>query len=195
MVMEAQLRLAGEMGRAVSVHGVQAHGLLFDSIKGLWKGHELTCSRAKRRQNSDWDGETTVTQSAKPRHFPPRICLHSYSGSVENLSQYFMKTVPAEVYVSVSMVVNFTSEHGSEKANEVVRWVPDDRLLIESDLHRAGEGIDDAMEAVGRKVCELKGWGLEEGVTILGRNWRRFVFGREEEVVNEKERSHRHELI
>jgi len=37
------------------------------------------------------------------------------------------------------------------------------------------------MEDIVRRICEIKGWLLEDGVRRLGGNWRRFVFGVEGE--------------
>jgi Tat protein secretion system quality control protein TatD with DNase activity len=55
--------------------------------------------------------------------------------------------------------------------------LPEDRLLIESDLHTAGQQMDDLLEEVARQICELRGWSLQQGVQRLADNWKRFVFG------------------
>ncbi|KAI0972680.1 hypothetical protein F4678DRAFT_429006 [Xylaria arbuscula] len=201
-ILRAQLELAGTMGRAVSVHGVQAHGLVYDTIASCWKGHEKeVLSRRQKRQvatgaedfsddtDQDSDHDDTLNRNnhtPKPvgnsnkgigsRKFPPRICLHSYSGHVEQLKLYIHPSVPAKVYFSFSVAINWGTG-GGEKTEEAIRAVPDDRLLIESDLHTAGEWMDSSLEEICRKVCQVKGWGLREGVEKLGRNWREFVLG------------------
>lgn len=210
-ILQAQLRLAGEMGRAVSVHGVQAHGALHETIAQCWKGHEKSVN-SKRQQkrvaqgaedfssssededesgdeNGNEQTNRTSTEKAKPgkptptpkpkpkpKPYPPRICLHSFSGPVEALRQYVHPSVPAKVFFSFSIPVNWGTG-GGDKAEEAIRAAPDDRILVESDLHEAGDPMDESLEQVCRKICEVKRWGLREGVEKLAGNWREFVFG------------------
>ncbi|KAI0457807.1 hypothetical protein F5B21DRAFT_74009 [Xylaria acuta] len=201
-ILRAQLELAGRMARPVSVHGVQAHGILYDTIASCWKGHEKeVLSRRQKRQiatgaedfsddtDEDSDHDPTLDKrdtppkpaadndkKVGPQNFPPRICLHSYGGHVEQLKMYIHPKVPAKVYFSFSIAINW-STGGGEKTEEAVRAIPDDRLLIESDLHMAGEQMDSSLEEVCRHICDIKGWDLREGLEILGKNWREFVFG------------------
>lgn len=204
-ILKAQLKLAGEMNRAVSVHGVQVHGGVYNAVSECWKGHEkeVLSRRQKRRiaehaedfsdsDTDEYDDEGWPTEPKKAassrtekagggagKPYPPRICLHSYSGPVNILKQYIDPSVPSTVFFSYSVCVNWDLDNGgrNQKTIDAIRATPDDRLLVESDLHTAGDQMDDALERICRIVCDLKGWPLREGVERLARNWRHYVFG------------------
>ncbi|KAH9871179.1 hypothetical protein J1614_006755 [Plenodomus biglobosus] len=205
-IFTLQLQLAGELGRAVSVHGVQAHGMLLESMQEVWKGCErevLSKRERKMKQQEqhqqrhsngimhvDGTADTASTSTQKSNHdqhgggrpFPPRICLHSYSGNASNFKQYLHPAIPARIFASFSTAINLSDARDAETPAafaDVVRAVPDHMLLVESDLDRAGKDIDVRLEDMVRRLCEIKGWGLEEGVVRLGRNWRAFAFGDE----------------
>ena len=185
-ILTSQLHLAGQLQRAVSVHGVAAHGVVYDTIRDTWRGHERTVlsKRAKKRRGSidaahahedeglD-DGEKTRQHFSLP--FPPRVCLHSYSGPPETAKQYLHTSVPALVFFSFSHLVNFSN--ASNKAVDVIKTIPDDRILVESDLHVAGDQMDELMEAIIRRICQIKGWSLADGVKQLASNWRQYILG------------------
>lgn len=189
-ILLAQLRLAGELGRAVSVHGVQAHGALFDALSSLWKGHEKEVV-PKRKQKlvakgaEDWDddseegGERTPEGRlvVAPKPYPPRICLHSFSGPVQVVKQYLHPSIPAKIFFSFSTAINLATEGGASKFPEVVQACPDDSILVESDLHVAGDSMDGMLEDMYRRICKIKGWELRDGVEKIARNYEEFVFG------------------
>ncbi|KXH33595.1 hypothetical protein CSIM01_11760 [Colletotrichum simmondsii] len=187
-VLKAQLALAGELGRPVSVHGVQAHGVLHDTLSSLWKGHEKeVVSRKKRRLVAegaeDFDSEDELEEDefgrkdVPPKPYPPRICLHSYSGPAEMLKQYTNPAIPARMFFSFSSAINMGTKAGADKIAEVLQACPDNSILVESDLHIAGEEMDARLEEMYRKVCEIKKWKLQEGVERIGKNYREFIFG------------------
>lgn len=187
-ILKRQLQLAAELRRAVSVHGVQAHGLVYEALHELWKGHEkevLSKREKKKRGKEDpsMDAEnsnTTKEESSEPKPYPPRICLHSYSGSASNFKQYLNPAIPIRIFASFSTAINLgdaLDEETPAEFVEMIKTVPDEMLLVESDLHTAGDEMDRRLEDITRRICKIKEWGLEEGVEKLGKNWRAFVFG------------------
>ena len=180
VVLRAQLELAARLRRPVSVHCVQGHGVIFDLFQSMWAGHErLSKRQLKRRQSVSGahEHEADMDIDGQPRlPYPQRVCMHSFSGPVDPLRQFFHPTVPVDFYFSFSHLINF-SNIGSSKAVDVVRAVPDDRILVESDYHCAGKEMDELLEKVVNRVCEIKQWTLEDGARQLRTNWERFVFG------------------
>lgn len=186
-VLLAQLALAGEMQRAVSVHGVQAHGIVFETVSQTWKGHERRVPTKKERKRAEAttkanadppDAEDEKSEAAVPTPYPPRICLHSFSGPAETVKQYIAPSVPCDVFFSFSTTINAWSNDGDGKVEAAVKAVPEDRIVIESDLHTAGDRMDSYLEQIVRKICQVRGWHLKDGVKVLGANWRHFVSGR-----------------
>lgn len=183
----AQVALAGELGRAVSVHGVQCSGVLFDALSKSWKGHErvvvsrrqqrLVAKNAENWEDYDSDEDEVDKTDVSEKPFPPRICLHSFSGSGEVLKQYMDPRIPSKIYFSFSAAINLGTTSVEEKVPEIIRACPDDRILVESDLHVAGEEMDSMLEQMYRRVCEIKGWGLKDGLETIANNYVGFVFG------------------
>lgn len=179
IILRAQLELAAKHKRAVSVHSVQAHGVVFDMLQSMWTGHEKPSKSKQKRQRSAANAheiQDRLESSAKDLPYPPRICMHSYSGPVDPLKQLLAPNVPAEVYFSFSEVINF-SNASSIKVTEVIKAVPADRLLVESDLHCAGPIMDSLLQDIVLRVCEIRGWTVRHGALQLRRNWESFVFG------------------
>ncbi len=200
-IFKAQLNLAGELSRPVSVHGVGAHGTLFEALRESWRGYEKPIlSRSARRRASasqshanedENESEDDLDEDMK-KPFPPRICLHSYSGPQATLKQYLHPSIPSTIFFSFSSLVNLAAPSSSAsglvspKAIDVIKAVPDDRILVESDLHCAGERMEGLLEHVVKVVCQTKKWPLEKGVRQLASNWVHFVAGQAESVHVEK---------
>jgi Tat protein secretion system quality control protein TatD with DNase activity len=182
-ILKAQFRLAGKFHRPVSVHSVQAHGVVFELLQEMWAGHEKLSKRQRKRRLSvngahaaEMEDDPDDSDTPSPLPYPPRICMHSYSGPPEPLRQFLNSSVPAEVYFSFSDLINFSS-NSSAKAIEVIKVVPESRILIESDFHCAGKRMDDLLVRIVHRVCEIKGWSPKQGAEQLRRNWEKFVFG------------------
>ncbi|EXK89483.1 hypothetical protein FOQG_07581 [Fusarium oxysporum f. sp. raphani 54005] len=174
-VFVAHLKLAGELGRPVSVHGVQVHGILYDTLTECWKGHELRGRRSRDKEKKNGTASQAAEDSPKP--YPLRICLHSFSGKSDAVKQYLKPSIPAMIFFSFSKTNNLRSDEERKKTEDAINIVPDNRVLVESDLHTAGERMDNELEEMYRVICEVKGWGLDEGIGKIADNYREFVFG------------------
>jgi len=101
---------------------------------------------------------------------PPRIFMHSFGGSEDFLRQLVkMKKVGTRFYFGFSSVINLRSP----KTRAVIRAVPDNRLLLESDLcdpTRAEEELR-TMLAI---IADIKGWSVRDAARITRENAQRF---------------------
>ena len=102
--------------------------------------------------------------------FPPRVLMHSYGGTaafLESLTR--MKRWGPRFYFGFSSAVNLRSP----KTEDVVRAVPADRLLVESDLV-SPEKADAELREMIAFVARARGWTVEEAARITRENARRF---------------------
>lgn len=119
----------------VSLHCVRAHGHLRDYLRQL-----------------------------DPAAAPPRIMLHSYSGSPELVRELTSiggggpGSVGGRLFFSFSAVL---CRRGESKAGARVRAVPPPRLLLESDLTEVAP-IDAALADIAEFVAEATGRGAAE---------------------------------
>ena len=225
LVFTAQLKVAGELGIPASVHSVQAHGTMFDTLRGLWRGWEVHVESSRERRNREMRGrklrsdekkwvdrflledgagleeldsddevllrklepepsthlhqpQQQMMRSTSPP-FPPRICLHSFSAPPQTLSQYNTPpspttAYPTDIYYSFSTTIN---SRNLARFVDVLKLVPKERLLVESDLHIAGEEMDAVLQEAAEIVAKVKGWGAQEVGRVLQGNWLAWVYG------------------
>ncbi|KAI8993210.1 hypothetical protein BDB01DRAFT_716286 [Pilobolus umbonatus] len=153
-VLDIQLNLARELKRAASIHCVQGQGNLFDYL---------------RSQSTQFS-----TNKLKKLFHPPsilRLCLHSYNGSPATLPQFF-KLKGFKIYLSFSVVIN--SKLAPKKLVDIIKAVPEDRLLIESDLN-SPIGLDMCMVEITKIIASARGWSIDEVVKRTRKNWHEFV--------------------
>lgn len=165
-LFRAQLALAAELRRPVSVHTVQCHGHLLDILRELAAG---VPKKGKLHQDAK-SQQLALAQDP----LPPKIMLHSYSGSPDIVRALLKlpNNTGRRFYFSFSIGVNARSP----KAFDRIRAVPEDRILIESDLHDAS-GIDSAMLEACKFVATAKGWTLLETAEQIGKNAAEFLGG------------------
>jgi TatD DNase family protein len=137
-VFLAQFRLAAELRRPVSVHCVQAHGVLLDLLR-----------------NSD------------SNDLPPTIALHSFSGKATVVEEYLRAAGNrTRLFFGFSAIICLRSE---ERSRAAIARVPDDRLLIESDIGETSR-IDELIDRILDVVSEVKQWSKEETSRIVNQN-------------------------
>ncbi|CAG8509661.1 14255_t:CDS:10 [Acaulospora colombiana] len=149
LILELQLDLAAKYKRAVSLHCVQSTGLITQLLD---------------------------RKVANKQPLPPRICMHSYGGSVDTIKALTesqpkkKKKLQTQVYFSFSIVIN----ERYNRLPDLIRAVPEDRLLVESDVN-SPEGLDDLMERIIKIVSDVKEWSLAFTVEKCRENFLRFI--------------------
>ncbi|KAI8888393.1 Metallo-dependent hydrolase, partial [Backusella circina FSU 941] len=157
-MLEIQISLAKELNRGVSIHCVQAQGHLFNVLNIHAK--KIV---SKRKQK--------ILFNEQPPQPPIRVCLHSYGGSPATIAQ-FLQLKGFTVFISFSVAIN--ARLTPSKLADLIRAVPEDRLILESDLNTS-KGLDMAMVEMARIVAEVRSWSLEKVVKTTYENWLRFV--------------------
>ncbi|KAF9428536.1 hypothetical protein BGZ94_002021 [Podila epigama] len=128
-------------------------------------------------EKSSSQAETPFVLPPMPNYenvLPPRLCMHSYGGSVDMLRAFVKMDHPPEIFFSFSILINGRLQ--SNKLKELILAVPGDRLLIESD-HHSHTMVDNLLVDMAEKVAEIRGWTVEETIDKTTRNWHRFVYG------------------
>lgn len=156
-ILKHLLALAAKHQRAASIHGVQCHGLLHQTII-----------------------KEPLTLNKTGNLWPPKICLHSYSGNPEFLvNNWFARPKKSkkkqevenlpEIFVSCSLYVN------EKSLPNLLKVIPKTSLLLESDYHEAGEVMDKLNNIVLRLSSEYLGEDPIELASQIEQNLERFL--------------------
>lgn len=148
-LLGAQLELAFELNRNVSMHSVQAQGATVELLQSL--------ASPPSSLSTKWSSSTS------------KICLHSYGGSADTVAR-INRLHPARIYFSFSTTINARLN----RLEDLIRAVPDDRLLVESDYNDVRGSEARIWEILG-VVCEAKGWSEERARSVIADNWKRFT--------------------
>ncbi|KAJ3015112.1 UNVERIFIED_CONTAM: hypothetical protein HDU68_012878 [Siphonaria sp. JEL0065] len=172
--------IAASLKRPVSIHAVGCFGRLEGFFKEQLEGVPKDLSKKQRhmlkkaRELDEEREERDPNTHPSLVKWPPAIMLHSYSGSTESIRNILRYPTPvaSRFYFSFSYFVN--SRTPFERMKEKILAVPDDRILVESDLDNVGS-VDDACALALDLVARAKGWTLEDAALRTGRNAVRFL--------------------
>ncbi|CAO3576068.1 unnamed protein product [Absidia cylindrospora] len=117
---------------------------------------------------SQQDGTATTTTLAASIL---RVCLHSFGGKPASLDQFF-KWRHVKVYVSFSIAIN--ARLGWKKLSQLIQAVPEDQLLIETDLN-SPTSLDHNMVRIASLVAKAKNWSVYDTVMKTRQNWIAFT--------------------
>ena len=99
---------------------------------------------------------------------PPAVYMHSWGGKIGMLESYVkMKKFGDRFYFGFSSFANL--RQNCHKTSAVIAAVPDDRLLLESDLEDPSD-VPEALHQMLHVMAEAKGWSVEETARITMRN-------------------------
>jgi TatD DNase family protein len=151
---EKQMQLAAELDRPVSIHSVQAHGYILDYFRQVDQ-------QIRRNKKSGQNAALC----------PPSIMLHSFSASSQ-ISDALVKlpSIGSRFFFSFSYLVNSRSP----KCMERILAIPEDRLLLESDVHST-IAVDEAMNQIIDLVSQAKSWTRDYTIERTIQNTMRYL--------------------
>jgi len=153
------LALARQLGKPVIIHDREAHGEVLATLH-QWFGNSQSSRR--RRQSAGADNPAGV--------------LHCFSGSLETA----LEAIGLGFYIGVDGPVTFRR---ASRLRELVRQLPLDRLLVETDCpyltpepYRGQRNEPAYVRLVAQAIAELHGLPFEEVARVTTANARR-LFG------------------
>ena len=134
--------------RPCSIHLVKGDNFLMDFLKAR-------CQQLPNSKVSKQDPE--ILNEKLHALFPPAIMLHSFGSSTNLINQLLKLRIAPRIWFSFSATINARSK----KTVDNIKAVPEDRLLIESDVH-SGTDISEAMWTVVQLVADARGWSADK---------------------------------
>ncbi|CAM9474388.1 unnamed protein product [Scytosiphon promiscuus] len=163
-------------GRRVSAGGVGAGPMIAAGPRaggGSLEGKSGTLPEGKRQGAHEDESER-----AGGGMLPPRIALHSFTGSVEVARDLIRLRARdgegGEVYFGFSAAVNMRGDREANRLGEVLKVLPDSRILIETDRRVATNGAAELLRVCGA-IAQAKGVSIEEAAELANRNADRFL--------------------
>ena len=144
-VFDAQLRLAARLGRPASVHAVKQHAPLKAALGAV----EATPGFA--------------------------VALHSFSGTAHHVRE-LLALVDYPLFFGFSHTINvaMNGRRGLAALDDAVRAVPEDRLLVESDVDDAAAARTATCRAV-QLVATARGWTAARTASTTSANAMRWL--------------------
>ena len=158
-VFEAQLKLALEFHRPVVLHGAKCWGQVVETVK---RGVEKRC-----RCRMD---ETNLLSTPTPLLYTYSFLFHGFSRS----DGLIPDIVALNGYISVGPAV--LNDH-AVNYRELVKKIPLDRLLLETDRTEENAATCPSVREVAAKVADLRGLSVAELEQLTDANAERFVKG------------------
>jgi Mg-dependent DNase len=125
---EAQMHLAADLKKSVSIHAVQCWGPLMDSIRRI-KTSRLKMKKEQRSLDKNKANDVLI--------LPPKIYFHAFGGKAAVVDQLdaickdkSMESFACETFYGFAPVINFRFP----KTASVMHRVGIDRLILETDL-------------------------------------------------------------
>eukprot|EP00934_Nitzschia_sp_Nitz4_P006291 Nitzschia sp. Nitz4//scaffold10_size219509//214941//216092//NITZ4_001468-RA/size219509-processed-gene-0.150-mRNA-1//-1//CDS//3329533040//6281//frame0 len=162
-VFQQQLKLAAKLRRPVSVHCVNQHGAFLSVLQGM-------VDQCRQDSTNPLDV------------FPPAIAMHSFTGTAHqakellSLEQQLAPSSPL-FYFGFSHTVNWvmnSSTKSRRKGKEAVQTIPEDRLLVESDVHASRDLLGGTAGALAY-IAWARGDTLVHTVHLTSRNGLKFI--------------------